>query len=70
LEIYFGPFERAIALPMDVSVDRDKISAVYRDGFLQVTIPKKPYQEERRRVIPITECEMIEFSEEDMIESN
>jgi HSP20 family protein len=69
LEIYFGPFERAIALPSDVDVDRDRISAVYRDGFLQVTIPKKPERQERRKIVPITDSETLEFTEEAVMES-
>ena len=35
LEIYFGPFERAIGLP-SIPVNRDQITATYRDGFLQI----------------------------------
>lgn len=41
LEIYVGPFERAIALPSGIRLDRDKIKATYRDGFLLVTLPKR-----------------------------
>ncbi len=57
LEIYFGPFERAVALPSGVPVDRDKITAGYREGFLLVMLPKKPAaaQEPQKRIIPITE---------------
>ena len=33
-----GRFSRAIALPGDI--DRDRVSAVLKDGVLQVTIPK------------------------------
>jgi HSP20 family protein len=40
LEVYFGPFERDIALPRDVTVDAEKLTATYRDGFLLVTLPK------------------------------
>ena len=56
LEIYFGPFERAIVLPSSVPVDRDKIKATYKEGFLVVTLPKRPVSAERpkTRVIPIT----------------
>jgi HSP20 family protein len=54
LEIYFGPFERAIGLP-GVPVDREKIAATYRDGFLQITLPKKQVPENPpTRVIPIS----------------
>jgi HSP20 family protein len=41
LEVYYGPFERIVALPAEVSVDRDKLTATYRDGFLKVVLPKK-----------------------------
>lgn len=40
LEIYFGPFERQIPLPAGVRVDRDAVTAKYRDGMLLVHIPK------------------------------
>lgn len=72
LEIYFGPFERAIALPSDIGVERDKITAVYRDGFLQIAIPKKPVTEERalKRVIPIIDNEVLEFTESELLETN
>jgi HSP20 family molecular chaperone IbpA len=42
LEVYFGPFERAVQLPQQVPVDRERLSAVYKDGFLIVTLPKLP----------------------------
>jgi len=55
LEIYFGPFERTLQLPGTVELDRDAVTATYRDGFLQVTIPRRPVRKEtKRRVIPIT----------------
>ena len=40
MEIDFGPFERRITLPKDV--DRDKINAMYKDGFLEVRLEKRP----------------------------
>lgn len=40
LEVYYGPFERIVSLPADVPVDRDRLSATYKDGFLKVTLPK------------------------------
>ena len=40
LEVYFGPFERDVLLPSDLSVDADQVSATYREGFLVVTLPK------------------------------
>jgi HSP20 family protein len=38
-EIKYGRFEVRLALPADV--DLDAIEAVYRNGFLDVTLPKK-----------------------------
>lgn len=40
LEVYYGPFERVVALPAEVLVDREKLSAAYKDGFLKVVLPK------------------------------
>ena len=40
LEVYYGPFERVVSLPAEVSFDRDKLTANYKDGFLKVTLPK------------------------------
>ncbi len=40
LEVYYGPFERVILLPPEIPVDRDNLSATYKDGFLKVTLPK------------------------------
>jgi HSP20 family protein len=55
LEIYFGPFERTILLPSGLILDRDGITASYHDGFLLVSLPKRPAPPEpQRRVIPIT----------------
>jgi HSP20 family protein len=56
LEIYFGPFERQVAIPPGLTLERDAIAASYREGFLIVTLPKKKVSRERpqRRVIPIT----------------
>lgn len=41
LEVYYGRFERVVALPAQVSVDRERLAATYRDGFLKVVLPKK-----------------------------
>jgi HSP20 family protein len=40
LEIYYGPFERSITLPEDVAIDRERLSADYKSGFLVVQLPK------------------------------
>ena len=62
LEVYFGPFERAIPLPSSVPVDRDKIKASYREGFLVITLPKRPVSAElpKTRVIPVTDTDQDE----------
>ncbi|MFN3699001.1 MAG: Hsp20/alpha crystallin family protein [Dictyoglomus sp.] len=39
MEINFGPFERVIPLPSDV--DAQNAEAVYKDGFLEIVLPKK-----------------------------
>ena len=41
MEIYVGPFERVLALPPGSQVDREAVSANYRDRFLIVTLPKR-----------------------------
>lgn len=41
MEIYLGPFERELSLPPGADVDRDRVQASYRDGFLIVTLPKR-----------------------------
>jgi HSP20 family protein len=53
LEIYFGQFERHIVLPGDVRINRDKITANYKEGFLVVTLPKREDQNTGTRTIPI-----------------
>ena len=58
IEIYFGPFERPIVLPQGVPVLRDGITAVHKDGFLVVTLPKMlEAQMPVTRTIPITRAE-------------
>lgn len=41
MEIYLGPFERLLPLPPGAEVDRDQVTAAYRDGFLMITLPKQ-----------------------------
>ncbi len=41
MEIYLGPFERTLPLPQEAHIDRDKVQASYRDGFLTITLPKR-----------------------------
>lgn len=50
LEVYYGPFERVIALPPDVPVQRDNLSATYKDGFLKVVLPKRQPAREARSI--------------------
>jgi HSP20 family protein len=40
MEVYLGPFERTVPLPPHLNLARDAISAMFRDGFLLVTLPK------------------------------
>jgi HSP20 family protein len=40
MEVYLGPFERTVPLPPRLSLNRDEISAAFRDGFLLVSLPK------------------------------
>ncbi len=46
MEIHYGPFERAIILPADV--DPEAVAVQYDDGLLQITLPKRALQPERR----------------------
>jgi len=56
LEIYYGPFERIIHLPADIAVDRNRLRASYKDGFLRVVLPKvKSDKSSEARTIPIDE---------------
>lgn len=56
LEVFFGRFQRDILLP-DVPVDRDQVSANYKDGFLIITLPKRVPVEPATTKIPITSDE-------------
>lgn len=38
MEINFGPFERRVAITEEV--DMEKLTAVYNEGFLEITLPK------------------------------
>ena len=55
LEIYFGPFERTVSLPHNIAVDRERLTANYRDGFLVVLLPKLGSERPAlSRKIPVT----------------
>jgi len=49
-ERYIGKFRRSITLP--THVDANKVSAVYRDGILTVTLPKA--EEAKPKQIPVS----------------
>ena len=53
LEIYFGPFERNFLVPDEYEVDRDRITATLRSGFLTIRLPRKPPTPPVTRMIPI-----------------
>jgi HSP20 family protein len=46
VESQYGEFHRAI--PLDESIDADKIEATYKDGVLHLTIPKEESAQPRR----------------------
>ena len=61
MEIYFGPFERAVTLPSGIRLDRDAIKASYKEGFLLVTLPKKRSAEQAGpQIIPISTDEEVD----------
>jgi len=53
LEVYYGPFERVVALPESVKINRDQLHAAYKEGFIIVTLPKK--QSDGVRRVPISD---------------
>lgn len=46
MEIPYGSFERIFHLPEEADVER--VTASYRDGFLQITVPLRPAGEARQ----------------------
>lgn len=54
LEIYTGPFERTVSLPPDASYDRERLSAVARDGYFCIRLPKRQMDEPNPRSVPIS----------------
>jgi HSP20 family protein len=58
MEIYFGPFERIIQLPANVRIDRDRLHAVYNQGFLKIVLPKLLEDDSGvRKIVPVEEEE-------------
>jgi HSP20 family protein len=53
MEIFYGPFERRIMLP--VEVDAQGAKAQYENGFLEIQLPLAPSRESRRIPIDIKE---------------
>jgi HSP20 family protein len=47
LEIFCGPFERAVKLPKK-AINADAAEANYKDGFLEIILPKVSQPTERR----------------------
>jgi HSP20 family protein len=52
LETFFGRFQRDILLP-NIPLDRDAVSADYKDGFLIVTLPKRSPVPQKATSIPV-----------------
>ena len=50
-ERFYGSFERRI--PVDLEVEPDKVKANFRNGVLDVTIPKSAKAQQKSRRIPI-----------------
>ncbi|MBU6392442.1 MAG: Hsp20/alpha crystallin family protein [Planctomycetota bacterium] len=51
VEIRYGQFERNLAIP--IPIDTDNIRATYKDGFLQVVLPKAKQQVSQKFLIKI-----------------
>jgi len=70
LEIYCGPFGRTITLPQCDPIDRDAVTANYKDGILTISIPKLTNVAKKpTRLIPI-ESENGVQAEEKSVPSN
>lgn len=52
MEVGYGEFRVGVTLPY--SVERDSVTATYRDGFLQVELPREP-ESRQYRIEVITE---------------
>ncbi len=51
-ERFYGAFERTISLGAEV--DRDRVTAAFKNGVLTITLPKTATAQERAKRIPIT----------------
>ena len=51
-EIPFGYFERQLVLP--AAIDGDKVEATYKDGLLEIRMPKLPPESDLARKVTIT----------------
>lgn len=51
IERSYGAFERAMSLPTDV--DESKISASFKNGVLELTLPKKPEAKKKTKKIQV-----------------
>ncbi|HHT9120455.1 MAG TPA: Hsp20/alpha crystallin family protein [Candidatus Hypogeohydataceae bacterium YC41] len=51
MEIRYGYFERSIVLPKNI--DESRIEASYKDGFLQITIPKAEETKKEQQAVEI-----------------
>lgn len=51
-EIPFGYFERQLALP--APIDGDKVEATYKDGLLEIRMPKLPPESDLAKKVTIT----------------
>jgi HSP20 family protein len=49
MEIAYGPFEKFFRIPKDLKVE--EIQAEFRNGFLEITLPKKRSDELKRIVV-------------------
>lgn len=52
MEVYFGYFERRVALPFDIEFEKEGIETDYNHGLLTITIPKSEnsFSEESRYI--------------------
>ena len=58
LEIGFGEFRAKFTLPW--SVDQEAVSASYRDGFLQIDLPRRPEKQ-----VPVVDLSTEDTEEQD-----